>query len=115
MDTNTVIRPWGDFTVIAEDAQAVKIIRVKPMTRLSLQTHEKRSEKWTPITDGMLAIIGDGAVVLEPFRTYVVDVGQVHRIMNYSNETGIIVETIHGEYDESDIVRLEDDFGREVL
>jgi mannose-6-phosphate isomerase-like protein (cupin superfamily) len=105
-------RPWGGYQIIAEDAQAVKILRVNPMTRLSLQTHAKRSERWTPITDGMLAIIGENAVVLEPFKTYVVDVGQIHRIMNYSGEVGIIVETLHGEYDEDDIVRLEDDFGR---
>jgi mannose-6-phosphate isomerase-like protein (cupin superfamily) len=59
-----------------------------------------------------MAIIGETAVLLEPYRTYVVDVGQVHRIMNYSGEVGIIVETIHGEYDEDDITRLEDDFGR---
>ena len=105
-------RPWGGYQIIAEDAQAVKILRVNPMTRLSLQTHAKRSERWTPITDGMLAIIGETAVVLEPFKTYVIDVGQVHRIMNYSGDVGIIVETLHGEYDEDDIVRLEDDFGR---
>ncbi len=105
-------RPWGGYQIIAEDAQAVKILRVNPMTRLSLQTHAKRSERWTPITDGMLAIIGETAVVLEPFKTYVIDVGQVHRIMNYSGEVGLIVETLHGEYDEDDIVRLEDDFGR---
>ena len=105
-------RPWGGYYVLAEDAQAVKLLKVKPMTRLSLQTHAKRSEKWTPLTDGMLAIIGDKAVILEPYQTYIVDVGMVHRIMNYSNETGFIVETLHGEYDEEDIVRLEDDFGR---
>jgi mannose-6-phosphate isomerase-like protein (cupin superfamily) len=101
--------------VLAENADAVKVLRVSPMSRLSLQKHEHRSERWTALTEGMLAIIGDGAVVLEPYKTYVVDVGQVHRIMNYSNEVGLIVETIHGKYDESDIVRLEDDFGRDVL
>jgi mannose-6-phosphate isomerase-like protein (cupin superfamily) len=107
-------RPWGGYQIIAEDAQAVKILRVNPMTRLSLQTHAKRSERWTPITEGMLAVIGERAVVLEPFNTYLVDVGEVHRIMNYSAEVGIIVETLHGEYDEDDIIRLEDDFGRNL-
>ena len=92
----------------------MKILMINPMTRLSLQKHAKRSERWTPTTDGMLAIIGEKTVILEPYKTYVVDVGEVHRIMNYSGEVGIIVETLHGEYDEEDIVRLEDDFGRDV-
>jgi mannose-6-phosphate isomerase len=112
---NMVRRPWGSYMVVAENADAVKILRVSPMSRLSLQKHDRRSECWTAITEGMLAIIGDNAVVLEPYKPYTVDVGKVHRIMNYSNEVGIIIETIHGEYDEEDIVRFEDDFGRDVL
>jgi mannose-6-phosphate isomerase-like protein (cupin superfamily) len=105
-------RPWGGYHIISEDAQAVKLLTVKPMTRLSLQKHERRSERWMALTDGMMAIIGEQAVIMEPFRVYTVDVGQVHRIMNYSNEMGYIVETLHGEYDEKDITRIEDDFGR---
>jgi mannose-6-phosphate isomerase-like protein (cupin superfamily) len=107
-------RPWGGYYVLAEDAQAVKILVVKPMFRLSLQTHAKRSERWTPMTDGMMAIIGEDAIILEKFKTYIVDVGMVHRIMNYGDTDGYIIETMHGEYDEEDIVRLSDDFGRSL-
>ena len=46
----TVERPWGTYTVMEEGAGfKVKKIRVKPGSRLSLQTHKHRSEHWVVI------------------------------------------------------------------
>jgi mannose-6-phosphate isomerase len=110
-------RPWGNFRVLADAANgptpiAVKILTVTPGQRLSLQTHELRSEEWTPITHGLQAQIGDEIYDLLPFVTYRVETGQVHRIINPGHETGRIVEVMFGEYKEEDIVRLEDDYQR---
>lgn len=95
------------------DAAAVKILTVNPGSRLSLQTHQLRSEEWTPVSPGLKAQIGDEVVELTQFCTYRIPVGVVHRIINDSTEVGHIVEVLYGVYDEDDIERLEDDYGRE--
>jgi mannose-6-phosphate isomerase len=110
-------RPWGNFRVLADAATgdtpiAVKILTVTPGQRLSLQTHELRSEEWTPLNHGLKAQIGDEIYDLIPFVTYRVETGQVHRIFNPGHETGRIVEVMYGQYAEDDIVRLEDDYQR---
>lgn len=110
-------RPWGGFLVLsdassAEAPVAVKILTVAPGSRLSLQTHQLRSEEWTAIDPGLRAQIGDVVYDLEVGRTYRVEAGQVHRIINPGTTPGRIVEVMFGTYIEDDIVRLEDDFQR---
>ena len=45
--TSIVSKPWGSFQVIEEgEKYMVKKITVKPKGKLSLQSHEHRSEHW---------------------------------------------------------------------
>ena len=109
-------RPWGGYQILAggnDGPAAVKILTVNPGSRLSLQTHQLRSEEWTAVSPGLKAQIGDEIIELTPFCTYRIPVGTVHRIINDSMEVGHIVELLFGVYDEEDIERLEDDYGRE--
>ena len=40
-------RPWGHYTVLADEANhKVKRIVVQPGKRLSLQRHQQRAEHW---------------------------------------------------------------------
>lgn len=111
--TNMTERPWGGYRILAgTDAAAVKILTVNPGARLSLQVHQLRSEEWTPVSPGLKAQVGDEIIELTPFCTYRIPVGAVHRIINDSTEVGHIVEVLFGVYDEEDIERLEDDYGR---
>lgn len=111
-------RPWGAYRVLADAANggeqpvAVKILTISAGKRLSLQSHEQRMEEWTPLHPGLQAQIGDTVYDLEPFVTYRVGLGQLHRIINPGNVDGQIVEVMFGHYDEDDIERFEDDFGR---
>jgi mannose-6-phosphate isomerase-like protein (cupin superfamily) len=108
-----VERPWGGYQIIYQDfGVVVKILTVNPGKRLSLQKHAFRAETWHAATEGMLAVIGEETYEMEIGKSVAVDVGMVHRLINYSNEVGRVVEVITGNYDEEDIVRLEDDFGR---
>ena len=55
-------RTWGFFEVIAEnEAFKVKRILIKPGHKLSLQSHEKRSEHWV-IVQGVATITIDAVV-----------------------------------------------------
>lgn len=114
--TNMTERPWGGYQILAggnDVPAAVKILTVNPGSRLSLQTHQLRSEEWTAVSPGLKAQIGDEIVELTPFCTYRIPMGAVHRIINDSTEVGHIVELLFGVYDEDDIERLEDDYGRQ--
>ena len=108
-------RPWGGYMILNEssDGGVVKLLKVKPGARLSLQTHALRSEKWFAMTDGMLAYIGGKTHELSELQSVEVGIGVEHRLINPTSEMGYVIEVIAGEYDEDDIIRLEDDYGRD--
>jgi mannose-6-phosphate isomerase len=109
-------RPWGNFTVLDETAfdHKVKRIVVDPHKRLSYQQHSKRAEHWF-IVSGTAIVTLDG-VEHEVSEGESIDIklGQAHRCENRTDQPVVFVEVQHGSYfGEDDIVRLEDDFGRE--
>ena len=108
-------RPWGSFeNLLDEEYCKVKRIIVKPGQRLSYQFHYKRSEAWvivqgtaTVTLNGKDADYTNGQIVDIPVRTK-------HRVRNDSKEDLIFIETQTGTYfGEDDIVRIEDDYGRD--
>jgi mannose-6-phosphate isomerase len=115
--SHTENRPWGKFEVLYSGSDTkVKIITVNPNQRLSLQYHHKRNETWVVVS-------GNGLFTLESEDT-IVTVGSVlkiptkakHRIRNIGSEPLVFVEVQLGEsFDESDIVRVEDDYSRNNL
>jgi len=116
MDQYTEQRPWGSFTILVDaDNFKAKRLDVLPGKRLSLQSHQRRSEHWIVVTG--LAKITIGEDVLEYSRGQYVFVPQKtkHRIENTGNTLLTIVEVQLGEYfGEDDIVRYEDDFERHI-
>lgn len=106
-------RPWGGYSILEEnDSVVVKLLRVNPGCQLSLQKHALRSETWFAMTDGLLARIDGETIEMEQRKSVEVGVNVIHRLINPTAEIGYVIEVIRGEYQESDIVRLEDDFGR---
>jgi len=107
-------RPWGGYQIIYEDfGIVVKVLTVNPGTRLSLQKHTFRSEKWYVVAGDMVAVVDGESIEMEVGKPVFVDVSKVHRLVNVGNEVGRVVEIIQGVYDEDDIERLEDDYGRD--
>lgn len=135
-------RPWGGFIVVCEDqAQAFanrffdgvdvetlringklspKILVIKPEARLSWQYHYRRAEVWQ-VFRGNVGIIrsnddteGDLIVFNEGNRVKLVQ-GERHRLIGL-DDYGIVAEiwqhTSDNPSDESDIVRVQDDFNR---
>jgi mannose-6-phosphate isomerase-like protein (cupin superfamily) len=105
-------RDWGTFQVLGENPVCVKILTVNPHSRLSLQTHEHRSEVWYALTDGLQAIIGDRLIDLKPLHRYGIGQGVEHRLINPTDKPLQVVELMYGVYDEADIFRIQDDYGR---
>jgi mannose-6-phosphate isomerase-like protein (cupin superfamily) len=108
-------RPWGNYTVLSDDApdHKVKCIVVHPGKRLSYQRHAKRAEHWF-IVSGTAQVTLDGSVtVLSPGDAIDIPIGAAHRVANEGAADVVFIEVQHGTYfGEDDIVRLEDDFGR---
>ncbi len=107
-------RPWGSWHVIdVEDGFKVKRIHVKPGSRLSLQTHEHRSEHWVVIQGTATATVDDTVTTVRKGQSIDVPLGAQHRLANEADDELIIVEVQLGDYTgEDDIVRIEDDYGR---
>ncbi len=107
-------RPWGNFTVLDEaDTFKVKRIEVLPGKRLSYQIHAQRAEHWY-IVAGIATVTLDGKDLhLQAGEAVDIPQGTAHRIENPGAEKMIFVEVQRGTYfGEDDIVRLQDDYGR---
>jgi mannose-6-phosphate isomerase len=108
-------RPWGNYTVLDDDApdHKVKRIVVHPRKRLSYQRHAKRAEHWF-IVSGTATVTLDGVVTeLRPGDSIDIPLESAHRIANEGDVDVVFIEVQHGTYfGEDDIVRLEDDYGR---
>lgn len=105
-------RPWGvpeRFT--ANETTTVKILHVLPGKRFSLQKHAHRSEFWRVIRGSGKVTIGEEIRDFSMGDEVMVGTGMLHRLEG-GPEGLDVLEIIFGEYDEHDIERLEDDFGR---
>ena len=112
----TVHRPWGSYTVLEEgDGYKVKRVTVKPGGRLSLQMHHRRSEHWVVIAGTARVTRGDEVFDLQLSQSTAIPVETRHRLENPGQETLHIIEVQNGPYlGEDDIVRFQDDYGRNV-
>jgi mannose-1-phosphate guanylyltransferase/mannose-6-phosphate isomerase len=110
-----VFRPWGSYdSVDHSDGFQVKRLIVNPGAVLSLQKHAHRSEHWV-VVRGTARITRDGEVFdLAVNQSTHIPIGAVHRIENPGTEPVHIIEVQCGDYlGEDDIVRIEDNYGRE--
>jgi mannose-6-phosphate isomerase len=108
----TIVRPWGQFRQLTHNSlSTVKVHRVKPGEATSWQSHTKRSEFWYIVSGDGKVIIDDKEYEITPDAEFVASVGAKHRWM--AGPSGIIiVEVAMGDFDEEDIIRYEDKYGR---
>lgn len=104
-------RPWGEFVVIGRwPSITVKILKVRPHSRLSLQKHRHRDEEWLCLSGSGVAQLAEERRALEAGSKLFVPRNSLHRL---SSEEGIeILEVGYGDFREDDIVRVQDDYGR---
>lgn len=102
-------RPWGMFEQFTlNERSTVKIITVKEGEQLGLQYHEHRQEFWRVIEGNPTMTVGDKVMPAKAGDEFFVDVKQHHRIAG----PGKILEIAFGTFDENDITRLDDKYGR---
>lgn len=111
----TVFRPWGSYTILEEQEKfKIKRITVLPSVKLSLQMHHHRSEHWVVVKGTARVTCGDKVfLVMENQSTYI-PCGERHRLENPGVIPLELIEVQNGSYlGEDDIVRFDDDFGRQ--
>jgi mannose-1-phosphate guanylyltransferase/mannose-6-phosphate isomerase len=110
-----VYRPWGSYDSIDDgDRFQVKHMELKPGGSISLQMHLHRAEHWIVVQGTAKVTCGDETFLLSENQSTYVPIGAKHRIENPGKVALHIVEVRSGTYmGEDDIVRYEDNYGRE--
>jgi mannose-6-phosphate isomerase len=106
------VRPWGNFVrYVYSEKCTVKIIEVNPNQMLSKQVHKKRDELWVVLDKGLRVELDDKVINPKPGDEIVVKRNTIHRLSSLGRRARIL-EISFGDFDENDIVRLEDVYGR---
>lgn len=110
-----VARPWGWYDgVDAGERFQVKRIGVKPGAALSLQMHHHRAEHWIVVKGTAEVTRGDETFLLTENQSTYIPIGVRHRLRNPGRALLEMIEVQSGSYlGEDDIVRFEDNYGRE--
>ncbi len=112
MEVYTEKRPWGSFEKFNENERCtVKLLYIKPGSRLSLQYHTKRKEFWKIVKGSATVEVQNKQSSLIEGDSIIIPSGAKHRIQT-SNSDCTVLEISYGSFDENDIVRIEDDYGR---
>ncbi|WP_193754360.1 mannose-1-phosphate guanylyltransferase/mannose-6-phosphate isomerase [Microbulbifer sp. Q7] len=109
-----VFRPWGYYDSIDGGPRfQVKRIVVKPGCQLSLQMHHHRAEHWIVVRGTAKVTRGDDQILLTENESTFIPLGVVHRLENPGTIPLELIEVQSGSYlGEDDIVRFEDQYGR---
>lgn len=105
-------RPWGHFREFTKnEPSTVKILYIKKGEAFSLQRHLYRGEFWKVLAGEPDITLGDKTIrakVGDEFQTLR---GTDHRISAPINDVEVL-EISRGDFDEEDIIRKEDKYGR---
>jgi len=105
-------RPWGNFERFTlNEKTTVKIVTVNAEESISLQTHEHRDEFWRVIKGSGIIRIGDTDNDAHEGDTFFTPRHSRHRVTG-GPEGLSFLEIAFGDFDEEDIDRLEDLYGR---
>ncbi|MDY6310751.1 MAG: mannose-1-phosphate guanylyltransferase/mannose-6-phosphate isomerase [Cyanobacteriota bacterium] len=110
----TVFRPWGYYTCMnSGEGYLTKTICVLPHQKLSVQSHNHRSEHWV-VLEGTALVLKDGKEYnVYPGDSIDIPVQAKHSLQNPYDENLKIIEIQKGDYiSEDDIIRYEDCYGR---
>ena len=110
--TLEVEKPWGRFEQYTHNLPStVKVITVQQGGALSLQYHHQRDELWVVLDAGARIELGDAVLYPRVGDKVFIPRTTTHRLSAGGGPVRIL-EVSFGEFDENDIVRLDDVYGR---
>ena len=94
MSALTDQRPWGHYTVLADEADhKVKRIVVQPGKRLSLQRHQQRAEHWYVVKGEALVTLDESEKILSAGNAVDSPIRTKHRIENTGSEELVLLKS----------------------
>jgi mannose-1-phosphate guanylyltransferase/mannose-6-phosphate isomerase len=110
--TKLIHRPWGGFTQYAHNqATTVSLMIVEPHQRLSLQAHAGRGELWIVFDDGASVQLGEDLIYPKPGDEIWIPANTKHRLSSLGSRVRVL-EVAFGDWQQEDITRFDDDYGR---
>ncbi len=105
-------KPWGKFEEFTlNEKTTVKILTINPGEELSLQSHEHRSEWWIVLDEAMDVVLNDEQRTLHRGDEIFIPAGSKHRVIGLDQSCRWL-EIAYGRFDEGDIHRFDDKYGR---
>lgn len=114
-------KPWGEELILNRVGDTVvKLLRIKPGCRLSLQYHRQKHETLMLLSGSARLTLGSSAeslhsARLDPDVRVLIEPRTVHRVAAGSAGADILEVATRLSDDEDDIVRLADDYGRVAI
>ena len=112
---NSIVqKPWGSYTILEQNGNyLVKNILVKPGGKLSLQSHDHRSEHWVIVKGFAKVTIDETIKTLQMNESIYIPNKSKHRLENEGQENLIVIEIQFGNIlEEKDIIRYDDIYNR---
>ena len=109
-------RPWGNYTILEDEKNVFKVKRIKvsPGKKLSYQLHHHRSEHWIIVRGTAKVTLDDEVKLIQTGESIFIHARQKHRVENPGKMPLEFIEVQIGTYlEEDDIVRFDDEYGRE--
>ena len=108
-------KPWGNFKqYVFNQPCSVKLITVNPNQETSLHFHNLRDDMWVILDDELRVQIGEKIYETKSGEEYVIPSEQLHRIIS-TGKRGRVLEIAFGFTTEEDILRIKDDYGRQIV
>ena len=105
-------RPWGNFIQFTHDEPcSVKILTVHKDQSISLQYHHNRDEFWRVLSGNPIITVGDKITRAKVGDEFFISKETKHRLAGGDTDAQVL-EISFGDFDEDDIVRLEDVYER---
>ena len=105
-------KPWGGFREFTENEKGtVKILFIKKGEEFSLQKHHNRDEFWRVLSGNPDITIGDRTTRAKKDDEFEIEPEVKHRIAAPEDDVEVL-EISRGKFDETDIIRIKDKYGR---
>lgn len=112
MNSTTTKKPWGSFVSLSNNEKStVKLLYITKGEEFSLQYHLHREEFWRVIKGHPRIVLGEKTFDSQEEEEIIVPAHTNHRISAVVDDV-VVLEISRGEFDEDDIVRIEDKYNR---
>lgn len=106
-------RPWGQFEQFTHNEKStVKIITIKSNQKISLQFHKHRKEFWKFLDNPAEVTIGRMTIKVRKGKEIIIPKKTLHTVEALSKPVKFL-EIAFGNFDEKDIKRIKDKYGRD--